>query len=72
MLVIHDETENTPAGPAAEAVKRLPLRAHRKRRRFLLMKWAERLKSGAGALKREIRPDHFDDIIRRRDLFDIL
>ena len=72
MLVIHHKTENTPPDPAAEAVKRLPLRADREGGRFFLMKRAERLEVRAGAFERKIRADHFDDVIRRRDLFDIL
>ena len=72
MLVIHHESKNAPARAAAEAVKSLPLRTDGKRRRFFLMKRAERLEGRAGALERKIRADHFDDVIRRRDLFDIL
>src|SRR5450432_3908532 len=72
MLVIHNKAKNTPAHTAAEAVKRLPLGAHREGRCFFLMKGAERLEGGAGAFEWKIRADHFDDVIRRRDLFDIL
>jgi len=72
MLVIHHETEDAPADAAAEAVKRLSLRTHRERRGLLLMKRTKRLESGAGAPEWKIRSDHFDDVIRRRDLFDIL
>jgi hypothetical protein len=72
MLVVHDKTENTPPGPAAEAVKRLSLRADREGGRFFLMKGAERFEVRSGAFERKIRSDHFNDVIRRRDLFDIL
>ena len=72
MLVIHHETENASAGAAAEAVKSLALRTDGKRRRFFLMKRAERLEGRASALERKIRADHFDDVVRRCDLLDIL
>src|SRR5436190_4356607 len=72
MLIIHDKTENAPPCSAAETVKRLALRAHRERWGLFLMKGAERLKVGSGALERKIRSDHFNDVIRRRDLFDVL
>src|SRR4029434_7790548 len=43
MLVIHDEPKNAPTRATTEAVKGLPARADHERRRFLLMKRAERL-----------------------------
>jgi len=36
------------------------------------MKRAKRLEGRAGAFEWKIRADHFNDVIRRRDLFDIL
>jgi hypothetical protein len=38
------------------------------RRRFLLMKWTERFEICAGAFQWEIRANHLDDVVRRRDL----
>jgi hypothetical protein len=72
MLVVHHKTENTSPDPAAEAVKRLPLRADREGGRLFPMKGAERFEVRSGAFEWKIRSDHFDDVIRRRDLFDIL
>src|SRR6266852_5777951 len=70
MLIFHDEAKNASAHPASETMKRLPLRADMKRRRFFLMKWAKRPKVRTGAFERKIRADHLDDVIRRGDLFD--
>jgi len=70
MLVIHHEPKNAAAHPAAETVERLPLRTDMERRRFLLMKWAERPEIRARAFNREIRPDHVDDVVRGGDLLD--
>src|SRR5436309_3240396 len=70
MLVVHDEPENTPARATTEAVKSLPARADRKRRRFLLMKWAQRLEIYPGAFERKIRADYFYDIVRGSNLLD--
>ena len=56
VLVIHHEAENAPARAAAEAMKRLPLRTDRERRRLLLVKRAERLEIRARALQRKIDP----------------
>ena len=71
VLVIHDEAENASADAAAEAVKRLPLRTDRERRRLLLMKRAERLEIRARALERKIRADHLHDVVRGGDLLDV-
>jgi hypothetical protein len=70
MLVIHDEPENTPPRATTEAMKGLPARADHKRRRFLLMKWAERLEICSGAFERKVRPDHIYDIVRGSNLLD--
>jgi hypothetical protein len=70
MLVFHDEPENAPACAAAETMKRLPARAHHEGRRFLLMKWAERLEIRSRSFQREIRTDDFGDIVRGGDLLD--
>src|SRR4029434_7456197 len=64
MLVVHDETQDSPTRATTEAVKGLPARADHERRRFLLMKRAERLEICSGAFERKIRADHFDNIIR--------
>src|SRR2546430_8425164 len=40
------------------------------RRRFLLMKWANRLKIRSRSFERKIGTDHLDDIVRRSNLFD--
>src|SRR5207237_963024 len=72
VLVIHHEPEDAPACAAAEAMKRLPGRAHHERRRFLLMKGAEGLKIRSRAFQWKIRTDHFDDIVRGGDLLDCL
>ena|SRR6266404_3827773 len=72
MLVIHDEPEDASTYTAAKAVERLPARTHRERRRFLLMKGAERLEVRSRALERKIRADHFDNVIRGSDLLDCL
>ena len=70
MLVIHHKPENAAAGTAAKTMKRLPARADRERRRLLLMKWAECLEVRSSSFQREIRTDHFDDIVRGGDLLD--
>ncbi len=72
MLIIHHEPEDAPTHAAAEAMERLPARTHRERRRFLLMKGAERLVICARAFQRKIRADHFDNVIRGSDLLDCL
>ena len=53
-------------------MERLPARAHHEGRRFFLMKRAERLEIRPRALQREIRADHFDDVVRGGDLLDCL
>ena len=70
MLVFHNETKGAPSHAAAKTMERLPLRADVERWRFLLMKWTERLEIRPGALEREIRSDHLDDIVRGGDLLD--
>src|ERR1043166_412299 len=70
MIVVHDEPKNASAGATTEAVKGLPARADHERRRFLLMKWAERLEICSGAFERKIRAYHFDNIIRGSNLLD--
>ena len=72
MLVIHDEPEDAPACTAAKTMERLPPRAHHERRRFFLMKRAERLEIRSRALQWKIRTDYFDDVVRGGDLFDCL
>ena len=68
MLIIHDEPENAAACAAAEAMKGLSARAHCERRRFLLMKGAERLEICSCAFQRKIGADYFDDIVCGGDL----
>jgi hypothetical protein len=51
-------------------MKGLSARADHERRRFLLMKWAERLEICSCALERKIRADHFDNIVRGSNLLD--
>ncbi len=70
MLVVHDEPKNAPARATTEAVKGLPARADHERGRFLLMKWAERLKICTRAFERKIRANHVDNIIRGSNLLD--
>ena len=70
MLVIHHEPEEAPACAAAKAMERLPARAHDERRRFLLMKWAERLEIRSRAFERKIGADYFDDVVCGGDLLD--
>src|SRR6266480_5715649 len=70
MLVVHDEPKNAPARATTEAVKGLPARADHERRRFLLMKRAERLEICSGTFERKIRAYHFDNIIRGSNLLD--
>ena len=50
-------------------MKRLALGIDVERRSFFLMKGAERFEICAGPFQREVRPDHFDDVVRSRDLF---
>src|SRR5205823_9885051 len=50
MLIIHHETEDAAAHSAPETMKGLALRTNGKRRRFLLMKWTERLETCARTL----------------------
>src|SRR5206468_6564534 len=54
MLIIHHKPEDAPACSAAEAMKRLPAWTYCERRRFLLMKGAERLKIGSRAFQGKI------------------
>jgi len=68
VLVFHHEPENASPDAAAEAMKCLALRIDVKRRRFLLMKWTERLEICAGPFQRKIRADHLDDVVGGRDL----
>src|ERR1700719_3505788 len=68
VLIFHDEPKNAPAHPAAETMKRLPLWADVKRRRFFLMKWAKRPEVRTRAFEWKIRADHLNDIIRCGDL----
>ena len=70
VLVFHYESENAAASAAPKTMKCLPTRAHHKRRCFLLMKRAERLKIRSGALQRKIRTDDVDDVVPGGDLFD--
>ena len=70
MLVVHHEAENTPTRATTETMKRLPARAHHERRRFLLVKRAERLEICSRAFQWKIRTDHFDNIVRCGDLLD--
>src|SRR5205085_4750099 len=70
VLIFHNEPENASADAAAETMKRLTLRAHVKRGRFLLMERAERLEIGARAFERKVGTNHFDNIISRGDLLD--
>src|SRR4051812_27354053 len=72
MLVIHNKAENAAAGTASEAVKSLPARTDGERRRFLLMKWAERLEIRSRTLERKIRAYHLNDVVRGSDLLDVL
>src|SRR5258708_36667400 len=68
VLIFHDEAKNPPAHPTSETVKSLSLRADMERRRFLLMKGAERLEIRTRAFEGKIRTYHLDDVIRRGDL----
>ena len=68
VLVFHHEAENTAARAAAKTMKCLPGRAYDERRCFLLMERAKSLEISSPALEREIRADHFDDVVCRRDL----
>ena len=72
MLVIHDKTENAAARTAAKTMKRLPLRADGKGRRFLLVEWAKRLVARARSLQWKIRTDYLNDVVRGGNLLDIL
>ena len=68
MLIFHYEPENASADAASETVKGLALRIDVERRSFFLMKGTERFEICAGPFQREVRPDHFDDVVRSRDL----
>jgi len=68
VLIIHDEAENASPHPAAETVKRLPLRVYVERRGLFLVKRTERLKVHTGAPEREIRANHVNDVVGGRDL----
>src|SRR3954453_5099590 len=68
MLVVHHEAEDASANAAAEAVKRLPVRIHMKRRRLLLVKRAEGLEVGPGAPERKVTPNDVHDVVGRSDL----
>jgi membrane-bound serine protease (ClpP class) len=72
MLIIHDEAEDRPPHPAAEAMKGLALRIDMKRRGLLLMKGTKSLEVRAGTPQREIRPYYLHDVIRSGDLFNRL
>ena len=70
VLVIHYEPEDAAACAASKAMKCLPTRAYNERRCFFLMKRAEGLKIRSRTFQREIRTNHFDDVICRRYLLD--
>jgi hypothetical protein len=70
VLVFHYESEDASTGAAAKTMKCLPARAHHERRRFLLMKWTERLEVRSRTLQREIRANDVDDVVPGGDLFD--
>ena len=70
VLIFHDETKNAPAHPASETMKRLPLRDDVKRRRFFLMKWAERPEVRTRAFEWKIRTDHLNDVVGGGNLLD--
>src|SRR5215470_737843 len=67
MFIIHEEAENAASRSAAETMKGLPLRADGERRRFFLMKRAERLETCTRPLQRKISSNHFHDIVRSRN-----
>lgn len=68
VFVLHHESKNTSPDAASKTVKRLTLRADMERRSLFLMKWAERFEIRAGPFQWKISPDHFDDVVRGRDL----
>src|SRR6266516_1807061 len=70
MLVIHHKAEDASSHAACEAVEGLSLRAHVKRRRFLLMEWAHGLEICLRRLQGNRGTTHLDAIGRRGDLFD--
>ena len=70
VLVVHHKPEDAPARAAAEAMERLPAGANQERRGLLLVKRAERFEIRSRASERKIRTDHFDDVVRSRDLLD--
>jgi hypothetical protein len=72
VLVVHDETKNSPAHPTAKAMKCLPLWTDMEGGRLFLMKWAERSEIRTGAFQWKIRANHLNDVIRGGDLFDCL
>ena len=72
MLIIHKEAKNSSSCTAAKAVECLALRTNDKRRSPFLMKRAKRFEARSGTFEWEVRSDHLDDVIRRRDLFEVL
>src|SRR5262245_56885797 len=70
MLIIHHESEDAPTHATTETMKCLPAWAYHERRRSLLMKRTQRLEIRSRAFQREIRADHFDDVVRGGDLLD--
>jgi len=67
-VVFHQELERGAVGPAAEAVIELLLRAHRERRRALVVEGTAGLVFAAGALERYPRLDQLDDVGAREQL----
>src|SRR3712207_7840973 len=62
----HYEPEDAPADTAAEAVKRLPLRADVKRRALLLVERTERLKTRARPLEWKVRSEEHTSELQSR------
>ena len=67
LLIFLNKTDHIAAGVAAEAVIDLPVGTHRKRRGFLFVKRAERLKARPGILERKVRTDYIRNIVARPD-----
>ena len=70
VFIIHDETENRPAGAAAEAMIGLALRVDMEGWRFFAMERAQGPPARSGALERKIGADDLDDIIGFGDTLD--
>jgi hypothetical protein len=62
VLVVHHKSKHPSTSPTTEAVERLTSGIDVKRRRLLLMEWANGTEARSRPLEREIRTDQVNDV----------